>query len=217
MKILNPENIDFQCIQNIVFDWGGVITNINHDISIDAFKKLGMDNFHEYFSHSIQNQLFQNFETGKITANEMRGELRKYLNKETSDVSIDKAWCALLLDTPKTNLRILKELGRHYHLFLLSNTNEIHANYYNNKLKTDHNIDFPALFEKVYYSHTVGLRKPEIPIFKYVLNNAGIQAGETLFIDDTEKNIDTADKLGFHAFYIHNGMIMADLFKNILK
>lgn len=217
MKILNPENIDFQRIQNIIFDWGGVITNIDHEISIDAFKKLGLDDFHEHFSHSIQNQLFQNFETGSITAREMRGELRKYLNGMITDSDIDEAWCALLLDTPETNLRILEKLGQQYHLYLLSNTNEIHANYYNNKLKTDYNIDFPTLFKKVYYSHTVGLRKPETAIFEYVLNNAGIQASETLFIDDTEKNIDTADKLGFHAFYIHNGVIMADLFKNILK
>jgi glucose-1-phosphatase len=217
MKILNPENIDFQCIQNIIFDWGGVITNIDHDISINAFKKLGLDNFHEHFSHSIQNQLFQNFETGNITAREMRGELQKYLNGKVTDSDIDEAWCALLLDTPETNLQILKNLGKQYHLYLLSNTNEIHANYYNKKLKTDYNINFPALFEKVYYSHTVGLRKPGIPIFEYVVNNAGIKPGETLFIDDTEKNIDTASKLGFHAFYMHNGMIMPDLFKNILK
>lgn len=217
MKILHPENIDFQCIQNIVFDWGGVITNIDHNKTIDAYKNLGMSNFHEYFTHAYQNKLFRNFEIGVITAAEMRQELRKELNKTISDEDIDNAWCALLLDTPKVNIDILQHLSSKFRIYLLSNTNEIHATYYNNKLQEVFNINFPSLFTKVYYSHTTGMRKPNIDIFEYVLKDAGIQADETLFIDDTEVNINTADRLGFHSFFIQNGTRMQDIFIKYFK
>ncbi len=217
MKILNPENIDFQCIQNIVFDWGGVITNIDHNKTIDAFKNLGLKNFDEYFTHTYQNKLFQNFEIGAITAPEIRKEIKKVLPENVNDNDIDDAWCALLLDTPEINIKILKKLNSDFNLYLLSNTNEIHATYYNNKLRKDLKINFPAFFKKVYYSHTAGMRKPNADIFEYILNDAGIHARETLFIDDTEANIDTADKFGFQAFFIQSGTQLQDIFVNFLK
>jgi putative hydrolase of the HAD superfamily len=217
MKILNPENIDFQCIQNILFDWGGVITNIDHNLTIDAFKKLGMDNFHEYFTHAYQNKLFRNFEVGRITAAEMRQELRQALNTNVSDQEIDNAWCKMLKETPKINIDILQLLKNKFSLYLLSNTNEIHATFYNNKLQIEYNIHFPSLFQKAYYSHTTGMRKPNKDIFEFVLKDADMKAEETLFIDDTEVNIDTADKLGFHSFFIQNKMQLQDIFIKFLK
>jgi putative hydrolase of the HAD superfamily len=217
MKILDPENIDFQCIQNIVFDWGGVITNIDHDLTITAFMNLGMSNFHEYFTHAYQNKLFRDFEVGSISAKEMRQELRQALNNNVSDKDIDDAWCQMLLETPKINIEILKLLKSEFNLYLLSNTNEIHATYYNNKLQKEYNILFPSLFLKAYYSHTTGMRKPNSDIFEFILHDAGMKAKETLFIDDTEVNIDTADKLGFHSFFVQNKMRMKDIFIKFVK
>jgi len=52
------------------------------------------------------------------------------------------------------------------------------------------------LFEKTYYSHFVGLRKPDPAIFEKVLKENNLVAEETLFIDDIAANLEAAEALG---------------------
>ena len=63
---------------------------------------------------------------------------------------------------------------------------------------SDHGLsDFESrYFDAVYYSHLIRLRKPERDIYEYVLADADILPGETLFIDDLEENIAGAAELG---------------------
>lgn len=213
MKLSYPENIDFQRIRNIIFDWGGVITNIDYQKTVDAFKKLGIDNFREYFSQHIQNDLFTQFEIGAISTDELHSELLKNLKPGTTKKHIDDAWCAMLLDTPLKNIEMVKAFGENFRIFLLSNTNEIHVEYYNSYLKNSMNIDYPKLFEKAYYSHSIGRRKPNSDIFEYVLSECNLLAEETLFIDDTEINVDTASSLGIISLYLKPGTKLENIYK----
>jgi putative hydrolase of the HAD superfamily len=212
MKLLNPVNVDFNSIKNIIFDWGGVITNIDYQKTVDAFAALGIDNFRVYYSQLHQNDLFIQYETGKITTEVLRQQLQKDLKPGTTDQQIDEAWCAMLLDTPLKNLEMLKAFSKKFRIFLLSNTNEIHADYYNAFLKETTGIDYPALFEKVYYSHVIGRRKPNADIFELVLSDNKLLAHETLFIDDTEMHVDTASDFSINAFYLNNGLSLQDIF-----
>ena len=96
-----------------------------------------------------------------------------------------------------------KELKKHYRLFLFSNTNAIHyecfMNIYRQQFGKD---DFNDLFEKAYYSHSSGIRKPYIEAYEWVLQDAGISAAETLFIDDTYPNIEGAQKAGLQTIHL---------------
>jgi glucose-1-phosphatase len=212
MKILHPENIDFNHIRNILFDWGGVITNINYHKTVAAFEKLGISNFNEFYTQLHQTDLFINYEIGAITSDKLRRELRKACSNGVENKQIDEAWCAMLLDTPRQNIEIIKNLSTHFRVFLLSNTNDIHVNYYNQKLKETHNIDYPALFEKVYYSHAIGFRKPNKDIFEYVLKTSNLIPSETLFIDDTEMHADTAASLGINSLYLKPGFTIENVY-----
>jgi len=202
MKILNPDYIDRNHVTNIIFDWGGVISNIDYNATIDAFNKIGHKSFEKYFTHHHQDDFFKKFETGKISPEELYTSIRSETGNNLSKEIIDKAWCAMLLDTPFERIRILNKLKKKYSIFLLSNTNSIHTNYYNNYLKETYNIDFPSLFNKVYYSHTSGMRKPDIEIFEFVLKDSQLDPSSTLFIDDTEVNVDAADKAGILSLYL---------------
>ena len=123
----------------------------------------------------------------------------------------------MLLDTPRTRIELLKQLGKKYRLFLLSNTNSVHTEYYTNYLKREYNLQFPVLFEKVFYSHEVGMRKPDREIFEYVLSNKRMLPSETLFIDDTEINTDVASDAGMMAIYLPNGYTIEKIFGSWLK
>ena len=81
---------------------------------------------------------------------------------------------------------------------MLSNTNEIHTNLFpeiarRQDLPINSNFD---LFEKVWYSNEVGMRKPNLELFEFALRDGGLKAEETLFVDDLEVNIAAAATLG---------------------
>jgi len=61
------------------------------------------------------------------------------------------------------------------------------------------------LFTKAYYSHKMGLRKPEKDIFEFVLNDSGLLPEETIFIDDNLSNVTTAKSLGIEIVHLTPG------------
>ena len=121
----------------------------------------------------------------------------------------------MLLDFPIRRLQILQQLALYYDLFLLSNTNEIHEEAFNKILMDAHGIpNIGVFFDKVYLSHRLGLRKPMKEIFERVLNDNGLKAEETLFIDDSPQHIAAAKELGIQTIYLEKGMtIEKDIFK----
>ena len=121
-------------IKGIIFDFGGVILNINYNKTINDFKKLGRENAEKIYSQKKQSELFNLIETGKISEKEFLLELQKismYKNTE----KIKKAWNAMLLDLPKERLNLLSQLKSRYKLFLLSNTNHIHIQEIKKKIR----------------------------------------------------------------------------------
>jgi len=214
MKILNPATIDPTRITNIVFDWGGVITNIDYHATVGAFSKIGHPSFEKYFTHHYQDDFFKNFEKGLVKPEELIASISKEIGKEISLKDIEAAWCAMLLDTPPTRLEILKKLREKFKIFILSNTNSIHVNYYENLLKKKYKIDFPSIFHKVYYSFELGMRKPDIEIFEFVLTDSKLDAQSTLFIDDTEINIQSADAVGMQALYLTSDYSLEQIFNS---
>ena len=183
-------------IKNILFDLGGVLYHVNYGLTIKAFEKLGIKNFHEHFSQQQQNSLFDRLETGKISDEGFIKEMKVLLPHCTREEIIN-AWNALLIGIPQENIQLLKTLSKHYRLFLLSNTNSIHINRINKLLHKDYNLkSLDPLFDKVYLSHQIGMRKPNSETFEWVLKDAGILAQETLFIEDSIQHIVSANKVG---------------------
>ena len=190
-------------IKNIIFDYGAVIFDINHQLTIQAFKKLGIPDVESLFGHLKQSSLFDDFETGKSSASDFRKELSKLSGKNLSDKELDAAWNAMLLGIPNGKLELLIKLKDQYRTFLLSNTNEIHYNWISDYLKNDLKIGSMAhYFEKDYYSHHLGLRKPNADIFEFVLRERKLNPEETLFIDDSPQHIVTASSLGIQTLHL---------------
>jgi putative hydrolase of the HAD superfamily len=189
-------------IKNIIFDLGGVIIDIRYKDTIEQFNKIGFTNFEAIYTQMKQTQLFDSLETGKIHPHAFRVELQKYQNQLTNE-QIDLAWNAMIGDMPFQHVNILKLLRKKYRTFLLSNTNEIHINYFYNYLlsKFDYN-PLPEMFEHTYYSHEIGYRKPDVEAYEYVLKDACIKPEETLFIDDLQANIIGAKEAGLQTIHL---------------
>lgn len=190
-------------IKNIIFDLGGVILNIDYKLTSLAFKSLGVENFDQLYSQAKQNNLFDLLETGNISENDFRDEIRKITKINLSNEQIDNAWNAMLLDLPKQRIELLQSIRSNYKTFLLSNTNSIHLKAYTENLQRDYNIEsLSEIFDKEYFSHIIKLRKPDIESFMYILNENNLKADETLFIDDSIQHVEGARKAGLFAFHL---------------
>ncbi len=181
-------------IKNIIFDLGGVILNLDQDKTLRAFKRLGadLDELNEKLS------IFKDFETGKIAAEFFMQTIFTGLKGNVSHAEIADAWNSMLLDLPPERIELLKKLKSRYRLFMLSNTNSLHID----DIYRVHGREvFEPLFEKIYLSHEIGLRKPDLDCYQYVLKDAGIIAGETVFIDDNKINIQGAELAGLKCIW----------------
>lgn len=200
-------------IKNIIFDWGGVITDLHFERTKQAFLDLGLKIWDESVPHDPQNDLFIPFEIGTISATQFRDRVRTYCARYISDELIDNAWNAMLGDLPEERWEILNKASKHYQTFLLSNTNSIHLPFYFGRIKKMYGTDgYTHLFKKTYFSHQLGLRKPNADIFHFVIRDAGIIPEETMFIDDFIENIDTAKFIGFQTIHLKAPMTLKDVF-----
>lgn len=190
-------------IKSIIFDLGGVLLNIDYQLTIAAFSDLGMPNANGLFSQKAQTSFFDDFETGKISVQKFRAEVRNFLENDVSDAQIDAAWNAMLLDFPKHRLEFLKKVSKKYRIFLLSNTNEIHMEWFKTYVNQlfGKNVFF-NLFEVAYLSHEMGMRKPHKEIFDFVVNQNELQASTTLFIDDSAQHLVGAKAAGLHTHWL---------------
>ncbi len=211
---LKEHNLMNKPIRNLVFDLGNVIINIDPDLTLRKFKEVGVTNFDEMYTILRQTDIFDRLDTGKITLPEFRQAIRDFTQMELTDVQIDDAWCAMLLDFPKENVGLLQKLrAEGYKLYLLSNTNEMHIDYYTKYLEQKFGRNLLAeLFDHTFYSHEIGYRKPNREAFEYVLKAEGLKPVETLFIDDLENNVIGARQTGMQAYHHPKGDRLVDLF-----
>jgi len=187
-------------IKNIIFDLGGVILGIDYQKTIDSFIALGAENFQEHYTQMKQDSFFDDFEKGKISPQEFLNKLRNSVGYNISDQQLVDAWNAMLLDLPKENLDFLKVISEQYNTYLLSNTNAIHYDEFWKRIEEKFKLkDFSSIFIKEYYSHAIGHRKPEKACFQFVLDDAGLDPNETLFIDDSEQHLKGASSLGIES------------------
>lgn len=201
-----------QNIKAIIFDFGGVIFNIDFNRSSAAFNEIGIGNFLEMYSLMNANPLFENLEKGKITEEKFYEEFRKYTKSELLNDKIKLALNSLLLSYRKEALQTLKSIKPKYKLYLLSNTNSIHleafSKIYNQQIGEGSLEDH---FDKVYYSHKTGYRKPDKEAYEMVLKENNLSPAETLFIDDNEQNIEGAKTIGLQTVLLTEGMRIEDL------
>jgi HAD superfamily hydrolase (TIGR01509 family) len=205
-----------QGIKHIIFDLGGVILNINYQLTQQAFVDLGITNFSELYTQFHASNLFDDLETGRVSNEDFLAAMHQHAPKPVSDEQLLNAWNAMLLDFPLQRLQLLQQLRQHYNLFLLSNTNAIHMDAFNKILQESRGIPSLAdFFERSYYSHLIGHRKPEKEAYQIIIDENGLHPAETLFIDDTLPNIEGAQAVGLQTIHLQSPKTITDIFKPV--
>ena len=209
--------LDLTKIKNIIFDLGGVIINIDYNKSTEAMRKLSRTGSAIEFSQKQQSNLFDLYETGTSTCHQFRDQLRQEYNLEATDEQIDEAWNAMLLDIPAERIELLRELDKTHRLFLLSNTNAIHLIAFNKIVADSFTIpSLDSLFEKTYYSHLIGQRKPDAVVFEQIVQENNLNKAETLFIDDSIQHIVSAKEVGLQTLHLAPPLTINEVFRDAL-
>lgn len=201
-------------IQNLLFDLGGVIMDIRRENAVEALRGLGMENAGSFLGEYVQSGPFLDLESGKISAEEFRNEIRRYISGPVSDSEIDAAFTRFLVGIPEKRLQALTELNaKGYKLYMLSNTNPIMWNGEIASQFRKQGQDINYYFKGIVTSFEAGCCKPDPRIFELALRKFGIKAGETLFLDDSEKNTEAAARLGFNVATIKPGEEFISIFR----
>jgi glucose-1-phosphatase len=191
-------------VKAVIFDLGGVILNLDYDLTINAFKELGQSSFENLYTQANQDAIFDKYETGQISSNEFIKYLLALLPPNCKKNEVISAWNVMLLDLPKMRIDFLKEVALKLPTFLFSNTNELHyqsfKKYFEKEYGTLNLLE--DIFEQCYYSHLVGERKPNASAFNTVLKDHNLKANEVLFIDDSIQHIEGAQKLGIKTIHL---------------
>ena len=194
---------DFSKIKNIVFDLGNVIINIDFELTYQALAALTKKDVLEVKKELDDTNLWNRYEEGLVSDEKFLEILYDALELTCSIEVLKEAWCAILMDIPQRRIDLIDDLRKKYRVFILSNTNDIHIQVINGMIKTQYGRpDLRSLVEKAYYSYEMKMRKPDKEIYLTMLADAGMNASETLFLDDNEENIEGAEKQGIQTILV---------------
>jgi len=203
-------------IRNIIFDLGGVLLNIDPKKTIEAFGKLGMKQLVGDKGLSYDHDIFYMMEQGQITSDEFRYGVIELLPQKVSFQEIDDAWTAMLLDFPAVRVELIKNLRKDFKIYLFSNTNAIHVEKFHSNFRNQHRFEVSSLFERDFYSNEIGYRKPSPESYQEIIKLSGINPEESLFIDDSLLNIESAIHFGLKGFWLKPGQKVEKIFQEYL-
>ena len=182
---------------NLLFDLGGVIMDIEKARCVAAFEALGLEDAASYFGEFSQQGPFMLLERGDISVEDFHAALRPHLPAGTPDSDIDRAFCRFLIGIPEHRLAALRELRKSHKVYLLSNTNPIMWNSTIRDEFTREGLTREDYFDGIVTSFEAKALKPDAAIFRYACDKLGISPADTLFVDDSQANLDAAAALGF--------------------
>ena len=195
-------NTSLAGIRNLLFDLGGVIINLDRQRCVDALTALGDEKADEMLDLSVQRGTLMDLEEGKISPSDFFKCMRQKIGKAVSDEEIVHALNELLIGIPLDRLTLLRKLRQRFNVMMLSNTNPIMFDTKIAECFAQEGLSITDYFDDVYLSYRLKSCKPDIAIFKKVIELSRIVPQETLFFDDTQKNLDAAASIGIKTILV---------------
>jgi putative hydrolase of the HAD superfamily len=207
----NRPDVDF-----IIFDLGNVLIDIDYQRSLSLIKAELPSRLHERVDGCYAAEFHKMYERGELDSSAFRDAFRDYFEQNWSDSKVDFLWNSLLGNLPAYRLALVNQLKAQYQVGILSNTNAIHIDAVYSVLQAEHGMDnFDTLFDWVFYSHEMGLAKPNAAIYQQLLQELDTQPSRVLFFDDLLANVQGAAALGIQAIQVTGPATLLDYFGDV--
>ena len=179
-------------IRAILFDMGNVLLFFNAKISSKAFSEATGLSEQEIWELFFISELEKRYTRGEVSSKDFYEQVSRYFPKKIDYQTFSRLWNEIFVENLEMD-ELLRKLKKHYPLYMISNTNDLHFEYIKQNFKiTKH-------FTGFFPSHEVGHRKPNPAMFQHVLKEIKLKPEETVFIDDIIEFIDSAKQLGMNA------------------
>ncbi|MFI3324020.1 MAG: HAD family phosphatase [Rikenellaceae bacterium] len=204
-------------IKNIIFDLGGVVIDLDRERCVDSFTRIGFPEANTLIDSYHPVEFFNSLERGTLSVEEVCDKIREIAGKPITNSQICEAYSDFLVEIPVYKLRMIEALRqRGFKLMILSNTNpivfakvlELFAA--DGKKMEDY---FDA--ENMYLSYQMGCLKPEDEIYEKLLADSGVVPAETLFIDDSDRNIEVGAAHGLQVYLAAAHEDFSHIFENL--
>ena len=207
----NWPDVDF-----VIFDLGNVLIDIDYQQAMNLMKSALPISMHEKVDTCYAAEFHKAYEKGQLSSAEFRQEFRHYFQTNWSDAEVDYYWNSLLGSIPASRFDLVRQLKDQYQVGILSNTNEIHIEAVYAQLQAEHSlVNFDSIFDWVFYSHEMGLAKPNQDIYQQLLLELGTTANRVLFFDDLKANVEGAASIGIQAVQVTGPTTIFDFFADV--
>ncbi len=183
----------------LIFDLGNVIFNISFDNMFAYWAQVTGFNAVEIKKKFAFNGMYCKFERGEIDPGLYRKYVLATLGFQMSEVEFNNGWNNIYLNIVPGIENLLQDLESKYRLFILTNTNILHAKKWKVKYSS-----VLSNFEKVFCSYEIGARKPEPRVYEAVLNYMKIEPISVLFFDDNPDNVKSASEVGIDTILVES-------------
>ncbi|MBO4476193.1 MAG: HAD family phosphatase [Bacteroidales bacterium] len=204
-------------IKAVFFDMGGVLLPLYHDRCVKAYREIaGFKDIGEYLDPCHQKGFFLDLEAGRISLDTFMEECLKHCAPGTTRETILRCHNEFF-GTPKPDdVALVKELSQRYDVFLLSNNNALSMILHRPNFASA-GLPLDTSFKEMFLSHEMRMLKPDPEIYLEAIRRSGHKAGECLFIDDSQKNVDGAIAVGMRAVLLPDGASLRETVVNKLQ
>ncbi|MFY0606929.1 MAG: HAD-IA family hydrolase [Cyclobacteriaceae bacterium] len=183
----------------IIFDLGEVIVNLDTQAVVNEFARLLKLPSVDLKSILVGSDELYLYETGQIDKGLFIERIVDLLGAQISVQDFENAWNLMLADIPIERLQFMKELMNTHEVLILSNTNGMHEERFDEMVKIQTGKIMKDFAHKAYYSHRIGYRKPNQDIYEFVINDRGLIPSKSLFLDDKIENVLAARDVGLRS------------------
>jgi putative hydrolase of the HAD superfamily len=192
-----------QGIDVIIFDFGNVLIDLDYPRVIRKFSEVAKKNLEEIEELVVTAPVLQKFEMGMIGPDEFRASINKILGTQMGERQFENIWNSMLKSITKERMDKVLKIGERFDTYILSNTNMIHEIAYEEMImQATGRPSLRDFVKEVYYSHEIGMRKPNLNCYQFVIDDIGIYPSRMLFLDDRLDNVEAAQKAGMKAIQI---------------
>lgn len=183
-------------IEVILFDLGNVLVDLGTQADFASVFKVNAEGESQLWEQWLNSPSVKAFDSGQIPLSVFVEQLLI----ETGSGLSPEVFTENFINWPKGLftgvVELLEKIPPHYHRAVLSNTNDAHWG----RLMDD--MGLSGLFNSYFASHQMGLVKPDLDVFDFVIGHLAVEPQKILFLDDNLVNVEGALTKGIHAVQV---------------
>lgn len=174
----------------IVFDMGGVLVELGPLTEILGDDPLAPE---EFWNRWLRSPAVRDFERGRCSPDEFGERIVVELGLSFDGPEMVRRFAQWPKGLFAGAQALIEDLPDHLEIGVLSNTNALHWN------GQKQHTEVQALFSRTYLSYMLDMVKPDREVFDHIIADLGCAAGDVVYFDDNQMNVDAAVAAGLTA------------------